>query len=63
MTFFDWSVKALIFLFFFWFSTFLGDCVHNSISIYRMIETGESLLIKHITQSIAKKEEPKFNEL
>ena len=58
---FDWSVKALIFLF--WFSTLLVNSVHNSISLYRMIETGESLLIKRITQPIAKKEEMKFNEL
>lgn len=58
---FDWSVKALIFLF--WFSTFLVDSMHNAISLYRMIETGESLLIKRITQTISKQEEMKFNEL
>lgn len=58
---FDWSVKALVFLF--WFSTFLVDSMHNAISLYRMIETGESLLIKRITQTISKQEEMKFNEL
>lgn len=58
---FEWSVKPLIFLF--WFSTFLVDSMHNAISLYRMIETGESLLIKRITQPIAKKEEMKFNKI
>lgn len=43
---FDWSVKALIFFF------FLVNHMHDSVSLYRMIRTGQSLL--YITQPIAK---------
>lgn len=46
---FDWSVKALIF-----FRTFLVNHMHDSVSLYRMIRTGQSLLISYITQLIAK---------